>query len=165
MSLNTNDANFIENIEKLDLISTKNNDVVFLFYVPNGFKTEGDIFAANQTQFQTNQTYRDFVLSLGSLVYTNPLGFYWSDIQHELIFVSPTTMPKTDEENPSSMINLVKEDHEVLRQMLFDHNDIDNDAAHQFFRSNTGCDIKLIVFYLENYNDLDRLPLSKGKFL
>ena len=161
MTLNANDSHFVENIDRLDLISTKNNDIVFMFYVPNGFQTENDIFNANQTQFQCNPVYREFVLSLGSLVYTNPLGFYWSDIQHELIFVSPVNMPDSNEENPSPMINLIKEDNEALRQMLFDQKDIDNLNAYQFFRANTGCDIKLVILYMENYNDLDRLPLSE----
>lgn len=71
MSLNENSKDFIDYLEKLDMISTKNNDIVVVFYIPKGFADETEIFQANMQQFKSNSPFKDFMCSLGNVIDCN----------------------------------------------------------------------------------------------
>lgn len=65
MALNSNSQGFIEQLIKLDMVSSKNNDFVMVLYIPRGFSDENEIFQANMQQYMSNNTYKDFLNSLG----------------------------------------------------------------------------------------------------
>ena len=71
MALNENSKEFTDYLEKLDMISTKNNDLVVMFYIPKGFTDESEIFQANMQQFKANSPFKDFMCSLGNVIDCN----------------------------------------------------------------------------------------------
>lgn len=68
MALNENSSDFIDHLEKLDMISTKNNDFAIICYIPKGFVDESEIFQANQQQYRTNVAFKEFMSSLGNVI-------------------------------------------------------------------------------------------------
>lgn len=64
--MNNNTQTFHEHLDKLDLISNKMNDLVMIFYVPKDFSNEEIIFKANQEQYQSNFSFKNFLLLLGN---------------------------------------------------------------------------------------------------
>ncbi len=60
-----------------------------------------------------------------------------------------------------TLTDLVREDNESLRRVLLQANQSDNCANHRtksYLMNNVGCDIKLMVLWLESMEDFDRLP-------
>lgn len=91
------------------------------------------------------------------LYYFSANLLYWTDISHELLFINPTNGGSTQ----LTLLDLIKEDNDSLRKILLQANQSDNCANHRaksFLMNNIGCDIKLMVLWLENMEDFDRLP-------
>lgn len=51
------------------MISNKMNDLVMIFYIPKGFANEEIIFKANHEQYQTNFSFKNFLLLLGNPIH------------------------------------------------------------------------------------------------
>ena len=63
-----------------------------------------------------------------------------------------------------TLSNVLKEDNETLRKKLLKYSlngDSENDKIKSYLLNNTGCDIKVLVLWMESMEDFNRLPISR----
>ncbi|KAH7646338.1 hypothetical protein HUG17_1876 [Dermatophagoides farinae] len=197
LTLNNNSQSFIEQLLKLDLISNRINDMVMIFYVPKDFAKEEDIFAANFQQYYSNTPFKYFLTSLGNEISceTNICSsiFYWNDVLHELIFITPTKQYelqrtheyqiKNENQQTVSLNTFISENNDTIRTMFLQRsqqqhsttspnngyaettrNHSPNERIKEFLFMNNGCDIKVFILWIEKMDDFDRLPFNKNGF-
>lgn len=108
---------------------------------------------------QCNECLCSFGFATNEIVSSHSANLlYWTDISHELLFINPTNGSSKQQ---LTLRDLIKEDNESLRRVLLQANQSDNCANHRtksYLMNNVGCDIKLIVLWLESMEDFDRLP-------
>lgn len=217
IALNSKTTDFVTNLKSLDSISNRTSDTMFVFYTKTGLRSADDILAANKHQIMSNNNFRDFVLSLGSVIdVTSHTGWtghmstawrvlddgplrndeqhsldgkrhalYWADVNHELVFILPTSFPSTDDSADNCSL---ESEHRLRVDMHSDARSVsslsddgstqskivsENESTRSSLRKkfknqmlhNIGCDVKVLIFWMESCDDIFDLPISQFQVL
>jgi hypothetical protein len=217
IALNNKSPEFVSNLKILDSISNRTSDSVFVYYVRQGVKSADEILADNKQQIVSNTHFREFVLSLGTIIdvrthsgwtghvatawkvvtdntsakehdknYTfdgKRHALYWADVSHELVFLLPSTFsPMSDDSIDNSSLDgdykqrAVSDLHADARSVsslsddgsnpskAISENESTRSSLRRKFRNqllhNIGCDVKVLIFWMESTDDHYDLPIS-----
>ncbi|CAG2161455.1 unnamed protein product [Oppiella nova] len=217
IALNNKSPEFVSNLKILDSISNRTSDSVFVYYVRQGVKSADEILADNKQQIVSNTHFREFVLSLGTIIdvrthsgwtghvatawrvvtdntsakehdknYTfdgKRHALYWADVSHELVFLLPSTFsPMSDDSIDNSSLDgdykqrAVSDLHADARSVsslsddgsnpskAISENESTRSSLRRKFRNqllhNIGCDVKVLIFWMESTDDHYDLPIN-----
>ena len=213
IALNSKNQDFITNLKSLDSISNRTSDTMFVYYTKTGLRSADDILAANRQQIVSKTQFREFVLSLGSVIdvmthsgWTGHVStawrvidesyhreddqhlfdgkrhaLYWADVSHELVFILPSTFPSADDLADNCSIEsehkLKADVHSDARSVsslsddgsnhskIVSENESTRSSLRRKFKNqllhNIGCDVKVLIFWMESFDDIYDLPISK----
>ncbi|CAG2108652.1 unnamed protein product, partial [Medioppia subpectinata] len=217
IALNSKSADFVSNLKTLDSISNRTSDSVFVYYVRQGVKSADEILADNKQQFASNAHFREFVLSLGSIIdvrthsgwtghvstawktVTDTTGakehdknyvfdgkkhaLYWADVSHELVFLLPSGFTALNDEpldntsldgdykqravsdahSDARSVSSLSDDGTISSKTLVE-NESTRSSLRRKFRNhllhNIGCDVKVLIFWMESTDDHYELPIN-----
>ncbi|KAH9516778.1 hypothetical protein DERF_007497 [Dermatophagoides farinae] len=154
-------------------------------------------FRCQFQQYYSNTPFKYFLTSLGNEISceTNICSsiFYWNDVLHELIFITPTKQYelqrtheyqiKNENQQTVSLNTFISENNDTIRTMFLQRsqqqhsttspnngyaettrNHSPNERIKEFLFMNNGCDIKVFILWIEKMDDFDRLPFNKNGF-
>ncbi|XP_054153241.1 ral GTPase-activating protein subunit beta-like isoform X2 [Oppia nitens] len=215
IALNSKSADFVSNLKILDSISNRTSDTAFVYYIKQGVKSADEILADTKQQIISNNQFKSFVLSLGSVVdVKNHSGWtghistawkiiqdcnvkdhekncvfdakrhvlYWADVSHELVFVLPSSFSSLSEDSDNQSldgdykqrvtadfhldtrsVSSLSDDGSNTSKNITENESTRNSLRRKFRNQllhNVGCDVKVLIFWMESTDDHYDLPIN-----